>query len=125
MYHKIHNSISCPSGLPKPNVLSSKSIDEIKKLCSNSDVLTDKVSLDKYSKDWLKDYQSNSVCIVIPRNIEGIKRLIQEYSSNVVDLANKTLREKAARNNAMKSGGGNSDVLRIRINRRHPSMRTK
>jgi hypothetical protein len=52
---------------------------------------------------------------IIPRNIEGIKRLIQEYSSSVVDLANKSLREKAARNNAMKSGGGNSDDLRIRI----------
>jgi len=51
---------------------------------------------------------------IIPRNIEGIKRLIQEYSSSVIDLANKSLREKAARNNAMKSSG-NSDVLRIRI----------
>ena len=52
---------------------------------------------------------------VIPRNIEGIKRLIQEYSSSVIDLANKSFKEKAARNNAMKSGGGNSDDLRIRI----------
>ena len=52
---------------------------------------------------------------ILPRNIEGMKRLIQEYSNNAIDFANKSLKQKAARNNAMKSGGGNSDVLRIRI----------
>ena len=52
---------------------------------------------------------------ILPRNIEGMKRLIQEYSNNAIDFANKSLKQKAERNNAMKSGGGNSDVLRIRI----------
>lgn len=51
---------------------------------------------------------------ILPRNIEGMKRLIQEYSNNAIDFANKSLREKATRNNAMNSSG-NSDVLRIRI----------
>jgi hypothetical protein len=51
---------------------------------------------------------------ILPRNIEGMKRLIQEYSNNAIDFANKSLREKATRNNAMKSSG-NSDVLRIRV----------
>ena len=55
---------------------------------------------------------------ILPRNIEGMKRLIQEYSNNAIDFANKSLREKAERNNAMKSGGGYSDVLRIRIPQR-------
>lgn len=52
---------------------------------------------------------------ILPRNIEGMKRLIEEYSNNAIDFANKSLRNKAARNNAMKSSSGNSDVLRIRI----------
>ena len=52
---------------------------------------------------------------ILPRNIEGMKRLIQEYSNNAIDFANQSLNQKAKRNNAMKSGGGNSDVLRIRI----------
>lgn len=51
---------------------------------------------------------------ILPRNIEGMKRLIQEYSNNAIDFANRSLRAKAERNNAMKSEG-NSDVLRIRI----------
>ena len=55
---------------------------------------------------------------ILPRNIEGMKRLILEYSNNAIDFANKSLKQKAARNNAMKSGGGNSDVLRIRIPQR-------
>ena len=52
---------------------------------------------------------------ILPRNIEGMKRLIQEYSNNVIDFANKSLREKAAKNSAAKN---NSDVLRIRIPRK-------
>jgi hypothetical protein len=50
---------------------------------------------------------------ILPRNIEGMKRLIQEYSNNAIDFANKSLREKAKRNSATNS---NSDKpLRIRI----------
>ena len=50
---------------------------------------------------------------ILPRNIEGMKRLIQEYSNNAIDFANKSLREKAKRNSATNS---NSDKpLRIRV----------
>ena len=43
---------------------------------------------------------------ILPRNIEGMKRLIQEYSNNAIDFANKSLREKAKKNSAANS---NSD----------------
>ena len=50
---------------------------------------------------------------ILPRNIEGMKRLIQEYSNNAIDFANKSLMEKAKRNSATNP---NSDKpLRIRI----------
>ena len=50
---------------------------------------------------------------ILPRNIEGMKRLIQEYSNNAIDFANKSLRKKAKKNSAANS---NSDKpLRIRI----------
>ena len=53
---------------------------------------------------------------ILPRNIEGMKRLIQEYSSNAIDFANKSLRDKAERNS--RTNNLNSDVLRIRIPRK-------
>ena len=52
---------------------------------------------------------------ILPRNIEGMKRLIHEYSSNAIDFANKSLREKAKKNS---TAVNNSDVLRIRIPRK-------
>lgn len=53
---------------------------------------------------------------ILPRNIEGMKRLIQEYSNTAIDFANKSLRDKAMRNSRTKNL--NSDVLRIRIPRK-------
>ena len=53
---------------------------------------------------------------ILPRNIEGMKRLIQEYSNNAIDFANQSLRDKAMRNSRTKNL--NSDVLRIRIPRK-------
>ena len=53
---------------------------------------------------------------ILPRNIEGMKRLIQEYSNNAIDFANKSLRDKAMKNSRTKNL--NSDVLRIRIPRK-------
>lgn len=53
---------------------------------------------------------------ILPRNIEGMKRLILEYSNNAIDFANKSLRDKAKRNSATYP---NSDgPLRIRIPRK-------
>lgn len=50
---------------------------------------------------------------ILPRNIEGMKRLIQEYSNNAIDFANKSLKEKAKRNSA--TNFTSNKPLRIRI----------
>jgi hypothetical protein len=60
---------------------------------------------------------------ILPRNIEGMKRLIQEYSSNAIDYANKSLRDKAKRNSATNSNS--NKPLRIRIPTRENNYKLK
>ena len=58
---------------------------------------------------------------ILPKNIEGIKRLIGTYSDDIMSSIGQKLDAMTKRNNAMKAkkanqGKGNSKQLRIRIN---------